>query len=307
MNKLNNKQELAPFRGENIPKELIALPQWVAWTGTKDDRGKMSKIPINPSNGFHAKTNDSATWGTFDAAAKWSLQNNLQGVGFVFTENDDFVGIDIDGCLSSETGKMDLTADEIVKHFDSYTEISPSQKGVHIITKGKLPGPGRKNGSLEMYDQKRFFTITGNLFSEMLAEISDCSDQIVSLYEHKFGKTSSVKNLDGRANPEDRALIDKARNAENGDKFSRLWNGNLAGYPSLVLSTSILLWDGSLCIAFRKSSPVPLCKIRSYPITYNGLNYLSFSVVVVTDTVVVVTEPVVVVTVVVCVHSGDIP
>ena len=43
---------------ENVPKELALTPQWVCWSGTVGQNGKMSKIPINPSTGRNAKTDD---------------------------------------------------------------------------------------------------------------------------------------------------------------------------------------------------------------------------------------------------------
>jgi len=36
------------------------------------------------------------SWGTFGAAVEFSCEHILPGIGFVFSENDDFVGIDSD-------------------------------------------------------------------------------------------------------------------------------------------------------------------------------------------------------------------
>ena len=46
-------------------------------------------------------------------------------------------------------------AQKIVDRFGSYTELSPSGKGLHILCKGTLPGKGVKKNQVEMYDRGR--------------------------------------------------------------------------------------------------------------------------------------------------------
>ena len=138
---------------ENIPEELMALPQWVTWSGSVGGNGKLSKIPINPNTGKLAKVNDSDTWGSFDEALSFYQDQGLQGIGFVFSDYDDYVGIDIDACIDPDTGAVDSPALQTIKQFESYTEISPSGKGVHILIKGKLPAGRRRMGNFEMYDR----------------------------------------------------------------------------------------------------------------------------------------------------------
>jgi primase-polymerase (primpol)-like protein len=36
---------------ENIPNEIKALNQWVAWQGEQKDNGKITKRPVNPMTG----------------------------------------------------------------------------------------------------------------------------------------------------------------------------------------------------------------------------------------------------------------
>jgi putative DNA primase/helicase len=65
---------------------------------------------------------------------------------------------------------LDDWADEIIQELDSYTEVTPSQKGVRVWTEGRLspwrnPKDGfgvHKKGGLEVYSRNRFFTVTGN-------------------------------------------------------------------------------------------------------------------------------------------------
>ena len=87
--------------------ELIKLDQWVAWKAVKKDDGKTTKIPINSHNGKNASTNDSKTWGSYDEAKEYYEKNkdiDIAGVGFVFTEDDPFCGIDLDNCRDPHSG-----------------------------------------------------------------------------------------------------------------------------------------------------------------------------------------------------------
>jgi len=142
---------------QNIPPELRSLPHWVNFKNGK-------KIPLNPQNLENAQSDNPATWDSFEKAAV-NCRNGI-GLGFVFTENDPFTGTDLDKCIDPVTGKIETWALRIINTIKSYTEMSPSGKGVHIITKSKLPPGSRKVGRIECYDAGRFFTFTGDILNE---------------------------------------------------------------------------------------------------------------------------------------------
>jgi len=156
---------------DNIPEELKELPQWVAWDFEENlkDPDRPKKPLINPKTGKKASVTNPKTWGTFKAAVNRFKKDGLPGIGFVFTENDPYVGIDLDDCRDVKTHKIKVESQKIIDSFATYTEISPSGTGVHIIAKGKLPGKGRNFGyvkgfgKVEMYDHAHYFTFTGDL------------------------------------------------------------------------------------------------------------------------------------------------
>ena len=137
-----------------IPEELEALPQWVLWKATLRD-GKWTKVPINANSGSSASSTEKTTWTKFGDLSKRLYRNS--GIGWVFAPDDPYCGIDLDKCRNAETGEIEPWAQEIIDAFDSYTEISPSGTGVHIIIRGKLPPGGNRKGQVEMYDRARFF------------------------------------------------------------------------------------------------------------------------------------------------------
>jgi primase-polymerase (primpol)-like protein len=63
------------------------------------------------------------------------------GIGFVVSKEDDFCGLDLDGCRNPETGAIENWAMEVITAVESYTEVSPSETGIRIFAKAELP-PG---------------------------------------------------------------------------------------------------------------------------------------------------------------------
>ena len=96
---------------------------------------------------------------------------SFDGIGFEFATGGGIVGIDLDHVVDPETGEVQPWALEIAQRMDSYTEYSPSGTDLHIFVQGDIPSSVRKKTlnkdtreAVEMYKEKRYFTITGSLF-----------------------------------------------------------------------------------------------------------------------------------------------
>lgn len=232
---------------ENIPSELKSVPQWVAWCEKKRANGKKGKMPVNPMTGEYAKINNPNTWTNFNDAVKCYEENLLNGIGFVFSEHDDFIGIDLDECINQSAGNIGSHAESVIKQFNSYTEISPSGKGVHIFVKGNLPAGGRKKGNIEIYDDRRFFTVTGNKLNGFPNRIADRSDEIINFHNIIFTGTENTSTKKPPLQKNDNNLIEKAKHANNGDKFNQLLSGDHQDYRSpseadLALCQMLSFW-----------------------------------------------------------------
>ena len=142
---------------EGIPEELRIRPQWVVWKAVGD---KPDKIPYSARTGRRASSTDLLTWSTFEEALQAYENGEYDGVGFVFSSADPYTGIDLDDCVA-EDGEIALWALEIARYFDSYTELSATGSGLHIIVRGEVPN--RRKGDVEVYSSKRFFTVTGHV------------------------------------------------------------------------------------------------------------------------------------------------
>jgi hypothetical protein len=225
--KMDNQQYL-PVCIANIPKELKELKQWIYW---------VDKQPKNPYTHGGARAGDSSTWGTFEVCSQLIDKGYGQGLGFQFATDGGYVGIDLDHCRDSDTGVIEPWAHEIIDRVNSYTEVSPSGSGIHILARGTLPAGRRRKGNVEMYDRERYFTMTGVRLEDLPSDPMDRQDAINAVHADRLGtedvavKTVEVGALivDTEANPpHDKwaALID------NNLAFKRLWNGTGKKYPS---------------------------------------------------------------------------
>lgn len=162
----------------HIPAALTLPRQWVLWRGAdrldqQTGEIRLNKIPIDPQTLRNADTTDPATWGTFAesvaalpvALEEWETDDPAGfrggGLGFVFSDADPYCGVDFDHCVNPDTGEVAAWAQAHVDALASYTEVSPTETGLHVIVEGDLPPRGRKKGQVEMYTYARFFTMTG--------------------------------------------------------------------------------------------------------------------------------------------------
>jgi putative DNA primase/helicase len=151
-------KKILPVRTQTIPEELKIRPQWVVWRAVGD---RPDKVPYSAKTGRKASTTDLMTWSTFEEALEACKRRACDGVGFVFSSADPYTGVDLDNCVDAQTSEIAPWALEIARYLDSYTELSATGTGLHIIVRGELPN--RRKGDVEFYSSKRFFTVTGHI------------------------------------------------------------------------------------------------------------------------------------------------
>ena len=147
----------------NIPSVMKSAPNWIVWKlEGKTDTFKGTKIPYSIKNPYKkASSTNPVTWGSFADSIALAKLHDMSGIGYVFTEEQGIVAIDIDGCIvngiPTEIGKdiLDLFLNK------TYIETSQSGTGYHILTKGKLKITSFK--AIEVYTSGRYFAITSNV------------------------------------------------------------------------------------------------------------------------------------------------
>jgi primase-polymerase (primpol)-like protein len=274
---------------EHVPSQLRQIEQWICWRTELRD-GKQTKLPVEPGTGEFASTDDPSTWTSFREALEFAVESDaVEGVGFVFTEDDPFVGVDLDDCRDPESGHQNAWATDVIQILDSYTEISPSRTGAHVLIEGTIPGDHNRKDDIEIYETGRYFTVTGQPLPDWDGEVEHRQQELETVYEEYVarddapemdtswleddpdrnsaenpspnGDSPQSKTTVSTAMPAENsespstngqtptdttdmsksstqirglselnaALVQRAMNAENGEKFERLWNGNWRG------------------------------------------------------------------------------
>lgn len=153
-----------------VPQELVERDRWV--------RRSRSKVPLTVENRVASST-DSATWSSYRDARR-----SKAGVGLGFVLNGDGIAcIDLDHCLDG--GALAPWAQEIVDKLPpTYVEVSPSGDGLHVFGVADFKG-GRKvrvgDHKVEMYADRRYIAVTGQVFGDMPKTLGNISEVIASL------------------------------------------------------------------------------------------------------------------------------
>ena len=229
-----DQRKALPVR--HLPDELKALRQWIVWHyEPRPGKGKPAKAPYQPRTGHRARTDVPATWGTYVQALARYQHGGWQGLGFVFTASDPYCGVDVDDCRIPLTEEIAPWAWQIVEELASYTELSPSGRGLHVLVRASLPDhAGRKQGAVEIYDALRYFAVTGQRLVELPATIEERQAQVEALYATLV--PAETATLPQAARPgaaqarTDAEVLARALAAHNGAKFQALWSGQLAAY-----------------------------------------------------------------------------
>jgi hypothetical protein len=176
-------------------------------------------MPYDVTTGKKAKSNDSQTWADFKDARQAYEKGGYDGLVFVPTKDDPFVLWDFDGCWTD----MGVTAEiaPLVQELNTYTEISPSGKGLRAIANSAygLPPNGRKNGKIEVYDSGQFLSITGHIIPNASKKIKTRTNEIKKIHEEVWGNKQPTDDKIQK-------ILDLAFNSRSGYKIRRLFDGD---------------------------------------------------------------------------------
>lgn len=244
---------------DDIPEVLQRYHQWVVW--------RADKHPRNARTMKHASVEDPTTWSSFEEARSTVEQGKALGVGFVFTGEDPFVAIDFDKVIEGDT--LDSWVSQIIEQMDSYTEVSQSGRGIHIIVKGKKPGERCRNKKIEIYDDHRYFALTGDIY-EGRAAINKRQDALDRLVKESFeaeGATVIADVGDLSLDPDAEPPKAKLKALLKKKAFRELWelNSDLESLSDYDWAITRLAYEAEwedqeiadLIIAFRRENGEP--------------------------------------------------
>lgn len=167
----DSKPSALPVDLARIAPDLKAIARWVLWRYVPRPRPNSTthwaKVPFQAS-GRQAASTKPGTWASYDTVVDALIMGGedglpFDGIGFVFTDEDDVVGIDLDDCRDPITGVLNATATETLERIDGYAEISPSGTGLKLFTRMELARSHKDDSKgIEMYRDGRYFTVTGH-------------------------------------------------------------------------------------------------------------------------------------------------
>ena len=227
------------------PIELRRVPQWLVWRSV-ERFGRPTKVPFHSRTRRAADVRDPDARVTYSAAKRAVHVHGFAGVGFVFTRDDPYCGIDLDRALDANCTLLPWAA-PIVRRLATYAEVSPSGRGVKLFCRASLlrdevddpvrhrsSGHGDAgDGMIELYDANRFFTVTGStLCGSHETRIEDRQAEVEALYRKLFAAkpTPTVVRNRPPIDATDEQILARAFAATNGEKFARLWAGDASDY-----------------------------------------------------------------------------
>lgn len=164
---------------DEIPRLLADRPQWLLWRfESKPGDKKPRKVPYYTKGhrrvGEQGSQDDRRALAPLSDAlrAYESKPGHWSGVGFAFLPGDGLVGIDLDGMIDTETGEISERGRNIIQACGSYTEFSPSGKGVHIICTGQTQTFKSNEVGVEVFAGRQYFTFTGRRYPDTPAEVN---------------------------------------------------------------------------------------------------------------------------------------
>ncbi len=229
--------------------ELQPYPSWVVWR--KEGEQKVPYSPT-PSHVFsRASSARPETWGTLNDALAALSEDKYNGVGFMLDpKRIPLIFIDLDHCVEPGTGRItDPKVEALVKRVNSYTEVSQSGTGLHILAYGTLPGSGI-HADIEMYAKGRYFTVTAQPIPVAPLTIERREAEIEVLYAAHKPKVSFEEYNTVVVERSGPPLLDLPPQAARDPLLQELLRGEIARFAGdesradFVLLMKLLHWTG---------------------------------------------------------------
>ena len=269
---MSDKQKKPEYRLDpdelcDLPEPIKAHPYFCLWKWTWDTKNATwKKVPHNPVTGRRGKSNYPSTFAPLDVTLEAFVRGGFDGVGVGLF--DGLSGIDIDHHLDAN-GDLDGFAQGIVREMCGYTEVSPSGDGLHVLfwcqtftaevdrdSYMKTWLFKNSKDGLETYVSgltNRFLTVTGKAISTGgYDDRSEALRRVLDQHMRRKPKpsvtTASRATGDG-VDEDDQTLVSRAMRSKNGDKFTRLWKGDISDYGSAseadqALCNMLAFWTG---------------------------------------------------------------
>lgn len=231
---------------KNVPAEMKAIPNWCVYRTWQKDEEKKGKVIKSAVTGEGIHKSDSGKYNAndfvdFNTALKYAKENGFVGLSFVLDGKAGITCIDLDKCIkNAETGEMKERAAKLIEELKgTYMERSTSGNGVHIFIKDDILKGGKykdssvseEKGDLEVFDNQRIISMTGDMFSETNTLTRAGSSATVYLRQELGEKQQTHRSLSsdvrtGYKAGSDREVVERIRRSKRAGDFEDLYTGH---------------------------------------------------------------------------------
>ena len=182
---------------DELPQALLPLVdarRWVIWRWTEPTDGSKPDKPLYRANDpwRYASSQDPTSWGSYASAMNAVAAAEADGAGYVLRDDAAHVFLDLDQCRDPVTGALADWAQRLVEEADSYTEVTPSGRGLRIIGRNEsLSAPVHRRvampegGGVEIFHRcPRYVTVSGQRLTgtpDQLRPICDVAADLLLL------------------------------------------------------------------------------------------------------------------------------
>lgn len=205
-----------------VPETMKQMNNWLLQRG---------KVPYSPITRQKTSPASPEGWASYEEAATVLQYGDFDGLGFGLLASDRLTFIDLDHCIDEDGVLSDLAEEVLAMLPDTYTEVSQSETGLHIICRGTVP-QAVKRPEIEMYSCGRYMAFTGNAWTA--AEPAEHQKEIDLLFSRFGNKTEATERPQNDFTAAETAtvgeIIDCIIKSRQGAKFARLHAGQWEGW-----------------------------------------------------------------------------
>lgn len=232
--------DVAPPLWDQVPQDLAHRQQWLLWKfERKPGQAKPAKMPYYVTGGRRTgdqgSDKDRHRLATLAVARKAFERGGYHGVGFAFLPDDGLIGIDIDGAIDADTGEVSARCQAIVQACNSFTEYSPSGRGVHIIVQGTTTTNKCNDIGLEMFCGRQYFTFTARRWPDAPPDVRPIDDGVLRRLHATIDEAKEAHRAAGRSGSASPGPTPAAQpDSSGGDDFHRVNEAAMASLPAWV-------------------------------------------------------------------------
>jgi hypothetical protein len=177
----------------HLPDDMLEEKRWLVW---REEDGR--KVPYYPTthrrrSGTMETAQDYAAMGAHPDAMEALKHHTPHYTGFGYAITHGNLLIDLDDVLGADGKFIDDWAEKFTYKAiasGAFVEVSHSGTGIHVIGRGHARKAGSKNVNIEVYPDKRFVAITGQLLAhtscpDALTDITEFAEEALVEYQRR--------------------------------------------------------------------------------------------------------------------------